>query len=423
LWVAFLDLELDTITFMQGQDPADEPVDWAWYYFEPDPDITDHRQMSDIATMYKDDRTVCAWSMIEDIDWSGQGYEFWPGQATIEHNGDPSTWTYTWDPYPYRNCSYPSIGASNTFFYFAFAYPDELNGTSRVNVRWGDATVESDMELWKNIWGMFDTNHEYNATKPTMAGSSTNAVLVYQSDENGNQDLMCTYTTDDAETWQSSTVVDDPEDEENPRVYVVDNSVYLIYMKGGDLYYISSNDVGATWDTPMKLNDVDDVVVTDWRMAELYKNYFVWTDLRNANQDIYFDAFIFEPDKPDTPDGPAEVKVNEEATYTTSTTDPQDDDVYYMWDWGDGSELVWDGPYSSGDEVTGSHTWDEKGNYEIRVKAKDTGDHESEWSDKLPIQVPRSKDTSNLLFSDFLRSLLDRLFDLGIFPLLQSLLD
>jgi len=52
--------------------------------------------------------------------------------------------------------------------------------------------------------------------------------------------------------------------------------------------------------------------------------------------------------------GPAEGVVGEEYEYTCVSTDPEDDDVYYYIDWGDGNVEDWIGPYASvGLKVTG----------------------------------------------------------------------
>ncbi|MCD6108537.1 MAG: hypothetical protein J7J89_03585, partial [Thermoplasmata archaeon] len=59
-------------------------------------------------------------------------------------------------------------------------------------------------------------------------------------------------------------------------------------------------------------------------------------------------------------------------------------------DWGDGTNSGWLGPYNSGETVEASHSWSEKGEYSIKVKAKDINGLESEWSDPLVISMPLS---------------------------------
>jgi outer membrane protein assembly factor BamB len=73
--------------------------------------------------------------------------------------------------------------------------------------------------------------------------------------------------------------------------------------------------------------------------------------------------------------------------YSTNTTDPNEDQVFYNFSWGDGDVSDWLGPYNSSEIITASHMWIEEGNYEIRVKAKDIHDAESNWSEPLNVTM------------------------------------
>jgi len=110
------------------------------------------------------------------------------------------------------------------------------------------------------------------------------------------------------------------------------------------------------------------------------------------------------PLKPSTPNGPLSGETGIEYTYTTITTDPDDDQVFYNWDWEDGSNSGWIGPYNSGDEASASHIWNIKGMYDIRVKAKDANGRESKWSDSLHVTMPKNQQTQNTWFLQFLQN-------------------
>jgi hypothetical protein len=112
------------------------------------------------------------------------------------------------------------------------------------------------------------------------------------------------------------------------------------------------------------------------------------------------------PNTPNKPSGTNSGKIKKTYTYSTSTTDPDGDQVYYLWDWGDGSQSSWLGPYNSGATVNASHTWTVKGSYSIKVKAKDTHGAESNWSDPLPITMPFSSPYILHEFNTLLRLLL-----------------
>ena len=95
------------------------------------------------------------------------------------------------------------------------------------------------------------------------------------------------------------------------------------------------------------------------------------------------------PEIPNIPDGPTDGNAGIEYTYTSDTTDPNGNKIYYMFDWDDGTDSGWVGPYDSGETATAEHTWDEEGDYEVKVKAKDTGGggHETDWSDSLTVNI------------------------------------
>ena len=73
--------------------------------------------------------------------------------------------------------------------------------------------------------------------------------------------------------------------------------------------------------------------------------------------------------------------------YTFTSTDPENQNVWYYIDWGDGQTEEWIGPCESGEEVTKSHTWDDEDTYTIRAKAKDIFDAESDWG-TLEVSMP-----------------------------------
>jgi len=106
--------------------------------------------------------------------------------------------------------------------------------------------------------------------------------------------------------------------------------------------------------------------------------------------DLVFQA----PSKPSAPNGPRLIQTGINHTYTSSATDPNGDEVAYWFDWGDGKNSGWLGPYNSGDVGNASHNWSLQGNYEIKVKAKDVYGFESDWSDPLLIIVPKNKHTN-----------------------------
>jgi hypothetical protein len=87
------------------------------------------------------------------------------------------------------------------------------------------------------------------------------------------------------------------------------------------------------------------------------------------------------PETPTVPEGPDEWIQNVETTFSSTATEPDGEDIYYMFNWGDGNFSDWVGPYASGETGEASHSWAELGEYEIRAVVKDINGVQSNWSD------------------------------------------
>jgi len=107
------------------------------------------------------------------------------------------------------------------------------------------------------------------------------------------------------------------------------------------------------------------------------------------------------PEKPEKPSGPSTGKILEECSFSSSSIDPEDNDIYYKFDWDDGTNSGWIGPYESGEIVSASYIWNTRGTYSIKVKAKDINGAESDWSDTLIVSMPKLKMEYPLLNSIF----------------------
>lgn len=94
-----------------------------------------------------------------------------------------------------------------------------------------------------------------------------------------------------------------------------------------------------------------------------------------------------KPANPPAPEGKTEIKVGQEYSYFSSTTDPDGDSIYYLFDWGDETYSGWVGAYASGDSAGASHQWAEEGNCDIRVIARDKNGVFSQWSEPLTLCI------------------------------------
>ncbi|MFX1488458.1 MAG: cohesin domain-containing protein, partial [Promethearchaeota archaeon] len=129
------------------------------------------------------------------------------------------------------------------------------------------------------------------------------------------------------------------------------------------------------------------------------------------------------PNKP-TISGPPSGKKGYSYSYTATTTDPDNDQISYWFDWDDGTNSGWVGPYNSGQTAVKSHIWSQQGSYSIKVKAKDSSGKESVWSDPSPINMPKTKNRPFLNFLEnhpILYKILQRVLKLPIFEKLLIL--
>ena len=97
------------------------------------------------------------------------------------------------------------------------------------------------------------------------------------------------------------------------------------------------------------------------------------------------------PNTPDVPSGTTNGMANTEYTYSTMAIDPEGDQVYYKFDWDDGTYSDWEGPYNSGETGSATHNWECGGTYHIKVKAKDGYGGESSWSSSLTVTISNNQ--------------------------------
>ncbi|UCF13004.1 MAG: PKD domain-containing protein, partial [Thermoplasmatales archaeon] len=99
-----------------------------------------------------------------------------------------------------------------------------------------------------------------------------------------------------------------------------------------------------------------------------------------------------------------------------SAIDPDGDDVYFMFDWGDDTTSGWVGPYNSGQTGSAKKTWTSQGTYTVKVVAKDEHGKFSSRSDPLEVSMPRNRAFFNSIILEILDRILER------FPLLEQIL-
>jgi hypothetical protein len=117
---------------------------------------------------------------------------------------------------------------------------------------------------------------------------------------------------------------------------------------------------------------------------------------------------------PPTIEGPGNVRYKREGVYTASTTDNQGQQYYWFFDWGDGTNTGWLGPYQPDTQVGASHIWNEKGDYTIKVRYTEDG-LMSDWG-RLEVRMPTNSYQNTPLGLIYVR-LIDR------FPMLSNIIE
>jgi hypothetical protein len=214
-------------------------------------------------------------------------------------------------------------------------------------------------EEWNKTWSGADSGYAdafgLGGGMSVKQTSDDGFILVGMTDETstGSNDAVLIKTDSDGNEEWNKTFGGAGHDE-GYSVYITSDEDYLI--GGGTVSFGTS-----TWDGWLIKTDSDGN--EDWNVT--------FGSAAPGNN---------PPNNPFQPEGPDEGFVDIEYSFETHTDDPDGDDVYYKFDWGDGTDSGWLGPFSSGDTVNESHSWDSEGNYELRAKAKDEEGDESGWS-------------------------------------------
>jgi len=187
---------------------------------------------------------------------------------------------------------------------------------------------------------------------------------------------------------------------------IVEKGIEKICLKLCTLYKNETSNLGELWGKslieyqPIK-NDIVDLLT-------ILQNHLF------GDPSLQIAGISQPPFKPESPRGPFEGKIKVNYEFTAFTHDPDNDNLYYLFDWGDEIFSNWIGPFESGELCKANHTWNKLGEYQIRVKAKDNHGTQSEWSDPLSVSMPMSKSIDNI--NPWLLRLIKR------FPILEYLL-
>ena len=130
---------------------------------------------------------------------------------------------------------------------------------------------------------------------------------------------------------------------------------------------------------------------------------------------LSFNTMNNPPSKPSI-NGPANGNQGTEYDYTFTSTDPEDENLFYYIDWGDGNIENWIGPFDSSQPATISHTWSRTGTYLIKAKVKDENNGVSYWGN-YEVIMPRTKKIEDNFLHQFFKWLINN------FPIIKNLIE
>lgn len=93
------------------------------------------------------------------------------------------------------------------------------------------------------------------------------------------------------------------------------------------------------------------------------------------------------PNAPSKPSGPASGYVYTSYIYSTSATDPDGNQVKYIFNWGDGTEPSITDLVKSGKKASASHQWTKAGIFNVVAVASDTTGATSRYSRPLIVSI------------------------------------
>lgn len=129
-----------------------------------------------------------------------------------------------------------------------------------------------------------------------------------------------------------------------------------------------------------------------WRSAGTYEVTVMATDIKGAASNwsrassINISRPTSPPETPTVPSGPVSGYTQSNYSYTTSSLDPDEDDVRFTFQWGDTErcETIY---VPSGTKASASHSWALPGDYSVQAMATDSQGISSGWTEPLIVRI------------------------------------
>lgn len=280
----------------------------------------------------------------------------------------------------------PTLGTTGGLFTFNVSAFDNI-GVASVKVTWTHGhmggTNESLTPDGNGTWGLtiiLDDNLSAMTYQITVTDTSQNQITGPQKSvqvTDNDKPVIVDHTASTAQAGDpfsfNATVTDNIRVESVFVEYWFDNATHT------NLTMIAVGD--SLWQRTIVVN-----------LSSVILHYLISAKDSSGNwQRTVVKVVLISPDSPpgtpQAPTGTTMGKIKVEYTFNTTSIDPDGDEVYYLWSWGDGNTSGWLGPFASGENATARYTWMGRGFYGVKVKAKDTRGLESNWSHTVNVTM------------------------------------
>ena len=144
-----------------------------------------------------------------------------------------------------------------------------------------------------------------NLTCPKITVNNDNIVIVAETNQNYNKDIICIYGT--PENPQQTLITTGDSDEQYPEIEYIGNTTYVCsYISNNQLYISISPTGGMTWSNPIKIRDN---IIESYKSTDLSESldYIGYELMNDSNIDVMFDdnrlsiVYIDDDFSPSTP--------------------------------------------------------------------------------------------------------------------------